>query len=42
MNIYIKFLKGAVSYRFSQGLLTLMCNNSELKADINFFFCSVA
>ena len=30
--------KGAVSYRFSQGLLTLMCNNSELKADINFFF----
>ena len=35
---YIKGLKGAVSYRFSQGLLTLMCNNSELKADINFFF----
>ena len=31
-------LKGAVSYRFSQGLLTLMCNNSKLKADINFFF----
>ena len=31
-------VKGAVSYRFSQGLLTLMCNNSELKADINFFF----
>ena len=31
-------LKGAVSYRLSQGLLTLMCNNSELKADINFFF----
>ena len=30
--------KGAVSYRFSQGLLTLMCNNSESKADINFFF----
>ena len=30
--------KGAVSYRFSQGLLTLMCNNSKLKADINFFF----
>ena len=30
--------KGAVSYRFSQGLLTLMCNNSELEADINFFF----
>ena len=34
----IKIFKGAVSYRFSQGLLTLMCNNSELKADINFFF----
>ena len=31
-------LKGAVSYRFSQGLLTLMCNNSKLKADINLFF----
>ena len=31
-------LKGAVSYRFSQGLLTLMSNNSELKANINFFF----
>ena len=31
-------VKGAVSYRFSQGLLTLMCNNSKLKADINFFF----
>ena len=31
-------LKGAVSYRFSQGLLTLMYNNSKLKADINFFF----
>ena len=31
-------LKGAVSYRFLQGLLTLMCNNSKLKADINFFF----
>ena len=30
--------KGAVSYRFSQGLLTLMCNNSKLKADSNFFF----
>ena len=30
--------KGAVSYRFLQGLLTLMCNNSELKAEINFFF----
>ena len=23
---------------FSQGLLTLMCSNSKLKADINFFF----
>ena len=33
-----KWLKGAVSYRFSQGLFTLMCNNSKLKADINFFF----
>ena len=31
-------LKGAVSYRFSQGLLTLMCNNSKMKADINVFF----
>ena len=31
-------IKGAVSYRFSQGLLTLMCNNSKSKADINFFF----
>ena len=31
-------VKGAVSYRFSQGLLTLMCSNWELKADINFFF----
>ena len=31
-------VKGAVSYRFSQGLFTLMCNNSKLKADINFFF----
>ena len=31
-------LKGAVSCRFSQGLLTLMCNNLKLKADINFFF----
>ena len=37
------WVKGAVSYRFSQGLLTLMCNNSKLKADINFFlfFCCV-
>ena len=34
----IEYIKGAVSYRFSQGLLTLMCNNSELKADINFLF----
>ena len=33
-----QWVKGAVSYRFSQGLLTLMCNNPELKADINFFF----
>ena len=32
------WVKGAVSYRFSQGLLTLMCNHSKLKADINFFF----
>ena len=31
-------IKGAVSYRFSLVLLTLMCNNSKLKADINFFF----
>ena len=31
-------LRGAVSYQFSQGLLTLMCNNSKLKADITFFF----
>ena len=31
-------IKGAVSYRFSQGLLTLICNNSKLKADINFLF----
>ena len=31
-------VKGAVSYQFSQGLLTLMCNNSKLKADIKFFF----
>ena len=37
-NINLLKIKGAVSYRFSQGLLTLMCNNSELKADINFFF----
>ena len=33
----VSWLKGAVSYRFSQGLLTLICNNSKLKADINFF-----
>ena len=33
-----KHFKGAVRYRFSQGLLTLMCNNSKLEADINFFF----
>ena len=43
VNNFIQYLsqwcfKGAVSYRFSQGLLTLMCNNSKLKADINFFF----
>ena len=37
-NILWCVFKGAVSYRFSQGLLTLMCNNSKLKADINFFF----
>ena len=37
-NIFKPSVKVAVSYRFSQGLLTLMCNNSELKADINFFF----
>ena len=30
--------KGAVSFQFWQGLLTLMCNNLKLKADINFFF----
>ena len=30
--------KGAVSFRFLQGLLTLMCNNSNLKADINCIF----
>ena len=36
--VHRQSLKGAVSYRFSQGLLTLMCNNSKLKADINFFF----
>ena len=35
---FTKEVKGAVSYRFSQGLLTLMCNNSKLNADINFFF----
>ena len=34
----IEIVKRAVSYRFSQGLLTLMCNNSKLKADINLFF----
>ena len=27
-------VKGAVIFQFSQGLLTLMCNNSKLKADI--------
>ena len=30
-------IKGPVSYLFSQGLLTLMRNNSKLKADIIFF-----
>ena len=34
----VRWVKGAVSFRFSQGLLTLMCNNSKSKADINFFF----
>ena len=36
-------LRGAVSLRFSQGLLNLMCNNSKSKADINFFlfFCCI-
>ena len=38
MGTIIARIKGAVSYRFSQGLLTLMCNNSKSKADINFFF----
>ena len=36
-NIKRYILKGAVSFRFSQGLPTLMCNNSKLKADIDFF-----
>ena len=27
-----------VSFRFSQGLLNLMCHNLTLKSDINFFF----
>ena len=40
--IMLSSVKGAVSYRFSQRLLTLMCNNSKFKADINFFFFSVA
>ena len=30
--------KWAVSFRFSQGLRNLMCDNSKLKADIKFFF----
>ena len=35
-------LKGAVSFRFSQGRLTSMCNNLKLKADISFsFLCCV-
>ena len=38
----LSHIKGAVSFRFSQGLLTLICNNSKLKADINFSFFSVA
>ena len=39
---HIFWFMGAVSYRFSQGLLNLMCNNSKLKADINFFVLSAA
>ena len=35
-NKYV--FKGAVSFRFLQGLLTLMCNNSTSKADINCIF----
>ena len=31
-------LKGAVSFRFLQGLLILMCNNSKLKQILTFFF----
>ena len=31
-----QYALGAVSFRFSQGLLTLMCKNSTLKADVNF------
>ena len=35
-------INGAVNFPFFQGLLTLMCNNLRLKADINFFlFCCV-
>ena len=37
-ELVIWHIKGAASYRFSQGLLTLMCNNSKLQADVNFFF----
>ena len=33
-----RWVKGAVSFWFSQGLLTLMCNHKKLNADINFFF----
>ena len=41
LHIYFG-LRGAVSYRFSEWLLNLMCNNSKLKADINLFFFSAA
>ena len=37
-TLYVRLLKGAVSFRFSQGLLTLMRNNLKLKADIDIFF----
>ena len=39
---YVLAIKGDVSFRFSQGLLNLICNNLKLKADINFFFFCVA
>ena len=35
---FLVAIKGAVSFRFSQGLLTLMCNILKLNADIDFFF----